>query len=278
MRGDAAKRGQPLVRYWHSERPPDYLAGLLATFPEHNPAMRHLVFSERSAAAFIAEHFGARETAAFGACAVPAMQADYFRYCAIYALGGVYADVDFRCVAALSSLLDDRGGGTLFGRPELPPPWQGTDYEWRERVGPYRVVMNSIFALPRRHPLLALAIEVATANIEHRVGEDVALVTGPLVLTSLYLLRELGSFEAFLAYVQGGVLASAAPRICAAVEDFERVPVAFEGVTLRSVAESREFVRGPGFPLPYKQTEDHWMNVKSSIYRGLRNEDNLTGM
>ncbi|HSN78450.1 MAG TPA: DNA topoisomerase, partial [Anaerolineae bacterium] len=34
-------------------------------------------------------------------CAIPAMQADYFRYCAALADGGVWADVDLRCQRAL---------------------------------------------------------------------------------------------------------------------------------------------------------------------------------
>src|SRR5690348_1645791 len=87
----------PIIQYWHSEQVPEQIAELTATFRDLNPALPHLVFSEAKAEEFIAEHFEAREVAAFRSCAVPAMQADYFRYCAALALGGIYSDVSFYC-------------------------------------------------------------------------------------------------------------------------------------------------------------------------------------
>ena len=260
--------GASIVQYWDSEVIPDDVAGLLASFDELNPDVPHLVFDERKAAALIGERFGGRHADAFRACAVPAMQADYFRYCAVYALGGVYADADFRCRASLRPLLGDPGGGTLFGRPELPARWRVPEFEWRERVGPYRVAMNSFFAFPSPgHPLLELAIEIATANVERRIAEDVALVTGPAIFTSLYLLRELGSFDAFVAYAEGGVLASSSRLLCETVGDHARVLRALAGVRMPPEEESRTWVGAPETPLPYKETEDHWVNVTTSIYR-----------
>jgi hypothetical protein len=256
-----------VIQYWDREAIPDYVAELMAGFERLNPDLRHLVFDELSAEELIGERFGARQAAAFRACAVPAMQADYFRYCALHALGGVYADSDFRCVAPLQPLLEGPASGALFGRPELPARWRTPAFEWRERVGPYRVVMNSFFAFPSPgHPLLELAVEIATANVENRVAEDVALVTGPAIFTSLYLLRELGSFEAFVEYCEGGVLAPCAHLLCETVGEHERVVRAFDGVELKSEIESRAWVGDSGDRLPYKDTEDHWLNVTSSIY------------
>lgn len=258
----------PIIQYWDSEEIPDYVAAPLASFGELNPDLPHLVFSERKAGELIAERFGGRHADAFRACAVPAMQADYFRYCAVYALGGVYADADFRCIASLRPLLSGPGGGTLFGRPELPRRWRVPEFEWRERAGPYRAVMNSFFAFPSPgHPLLELAIEIATANVEARVAEDVALVTGPAIFTSLYLLRELGSFDAFLSYAEGGVLEGSSRLFCETVGDHGRVAGAFEGVALPPVEQTYMLVAGIDTPLPYKDTDAHWVNVTSSIYR-----------
>jgi Glycosyltransferase sugar-binding region containing DXD motif len=262
--------GPAIVQYWDSETVPAEVAALLETFeePEAEAELPHLVFDERGATAFLAERFGPRHTAAFAACAVPAMQADYFRYCVVHALGGVYVDADFRRLAPLGNLLEATHTGTLFGRHELPAHWRTPAFEWRERIGPYRVVMNSFFAFPSPgHPLLELAIEIATANVEARVGEDVALVTGPAVFTSLYLLRELGSFDAFVDYARGGVLEPFSQLFCTTVSDHDRVVRAFEGVRLLSEEESRSWVRGADEPLSYKQSEDHWPNVTSSIYR-----------
>lgn len=260
-----APQAPATIQYWHAEPPPSYIAELMASVARLNPGTRHLVFCERSAEELIGERYGERQLRAFRACAVPAMQADYLRYCAIHALGGVYVDADFRCHATLDPLLAE-SGGTLFGRAELPPRWRTPAFEWRERVGAYRAVMNSIFAFPSAgHPLPGLALEIATANIEARVAEDVALVTGPAIFTALYLLRELGSFESFLAYARGGALEGAAPLLCETVGRYERIERAFAGVRLRSEPESHGWLEGGG-ELPYKATEDHWLNVKSSIY------------
>jgi hypothetical protein len=269
MRLDRDDGGKPaIVQYWHSEEIPGYIAELLASFGAANPEMRHLVFSMRKAERTIGEHFGGREVEAFRACAVPAMQADYFRYCAVHALGGVYADADFRCLTSLRNLLDGPQSGTLFGRPELPPRWRNPQFEWRERAGPYRVVMNSFFAFPSPgHPLLELAVEIATAGVEGRVAEDVALVTGPAIFTSLYLLRETGSFEEFVRYAEGGALEPSSRLLCETIGDYERVGRAFAGVSMPAETEARAWVGSPDAPLPYKDTEAHWMNTSTSIYR-----------
>ena len=267
MRSKRGGGGPALVQYWHSGDAPDYVAELLESFERANPDLPHPVFDRRSAEALISACFGRRHAAAFRACAVPAMQADYFRYCALHALGGVYADADFRCLASLRPLLADPGRACLFGRPELPPRWRNPRFEWRERAGPYRVVMNSLFAFPTpRHPLLELTIEIATANIECQIAEDVALVTGPAVFTALYLLRELGSFEAFGEYAEGGVLEPGAQLVCDTIGDYSRVGAAFAGVSLAPEEETRALVANPETPLPYKETEAHWVNTSTSIY------------
>jgi mannosyltransferase OCH1-like enzyme len=46
------------------------------------------------------------------------MQADYLRYAAVLALGGFYADVDFRRLADLKPLIPSSGHGRLFRGPK----------------------------------------------------------------------------------------------------------------------------------------------------------------
>ena len=270
MNGGPVRQPLPLVQYWHAPRPPADVAPLLQSFAALNPRMRPLVFDRRAATAFIAERYSERELAAFRACAVPAMQADYFRYCALLALGGVYADADFRCVAPLAELFgaaaDD--GGLLFGRPRVPGGWPPDLFGDRPRVGPYRIVANSVFGFPRPgHPLLRLAVELATANVERRLAEDVAVVTGPCVFTSLYLADRLGSLDAFREYAAAGVLAPSAELFCEVVGDAARVAAAFRGVRIEPFEQTRAAVVEMGGRLAYKATEDHWRNHRGSIWR-----------
>lgn len=256
----------PLIQYWDAESPPDDVAELLALAASQNVGMRPLVFNRASAEDFLAEHFSAREVAAFRACAVPAMQADYLRYCAVFALGGVYLDADFRSVAPLQKLLPDRGG-RLFGRPEIPSGWPQDLFGENPRVGPYRIVANSAFLFTApHHPLLGLAIELATGNVERRIAEDVAVTTGPGIFTAMYLLDRLGSIDAFLDYAAGGVLGPTATLFCEVVGSHERVAAALADVQISPFAETREAVIEAGESLAYKSTDVHWVNHRRSIF------------
>jgi mannosyltransferase OCH1-like enzyme len=55
---------------------------------------------------FISQHYGQREVAAFQACAVPAMRADYIRLCMIDVFGGVYVDADNQSLVPLKDMID----------------------------------------------------------------------------------------------------------------------------------------------------------------------------
>lgn len=257
----------PLIQYWDAARPPDDVAALLDSLRRGNPGMRHMVFDRAGAEALLAERFSARELAAFRACAVPAMQADYFRYCAVHALGGAYVDADFRCAGPLQPLLGDAGDGRLFGRPGIPRGWPADLFGERERIGPYRIVANSVFLLRAPgHPLLRLASELATANVEARVCEDVAVVTGPGIFTSIYLLDRLGSFDAFLEYASAGVLAPAARLFCEVVGEPARAAEALDGVAISPFERSREALLEVPYELEYKSTGAHWRNRRESIF------------
>lgn len=263
----APDSGAPLVQYWHARQPPEDVARLVDSVARGNPEMRHLLFNRDSAEAFLAERFSDREAAAFRACAVPAMQADYFRYCAVLALGGAYVDADFGSVAPLRPLLPRGEAAVLFGRPQVPRGWPPDVFGAQPRLGPYRIVANSLFFVGAPgHPLLDLAREVATANVEGRIAEDVAVVTGPGVLTALYLAHHLGSLDAYREYAADGVLAPAAELFCEVVGSPGRVAAAFEGVRILPFEETRAVVREAGDELAYKATDVHWLHHRRSIF------------
>lgn len=237
-----------MVQYWHQDVLPDYLEEHLETFGELNPALPHVVFSRATAEAFIGTHFTDREVKAFRSCAVPAMQADYLRYCAVYAVGGIYSDADARCVADLGPLLDGRGGELFAGKNGI--------------------VHNAALSFPApRHPLPGLAVELATMNVERRLSEKVWAVTGPGVLHVLEWLRDAGSLDAFLALV-GDALGPCrdGPGVCEMIGDYRRVSDAWEGVRVSPPERLRSFIRH-GLPdLPYRRSDTHFPNFVGSIY------------
>ena len=95
-----------LFQYWDTEDVPNYIADWFASFRKHNPGLDHRIFDQNSAETFIASNFTQREVAAFRACAVPSMQSDYFRYCAVLNFGGSV----LRCRYSVRRFSDDAPG------------------------------------------------------------------------------------------------------------------------------------------------------------------------
>lgn len=250
MSGDPDGR-LPIVQYWHSTDVPDYIERLVASFREKNPGLRHLLFHRESARELIATQLGERELSAFDACAVPAMQADYFRYCAMYALGGICADADYACRCALAPLLNGRAVGNLF-----------------EGEGP---VLNGLFAFRvSRHPLVRMAIDIATENIEHRRGGRASMATGPLVFTALRNLWRAGSIERLREGVRPEGRWHALGRTMeAAMSRHGPIELAFDGVVISPLPALFEWVE-PQDPknLPYKSGSRHWANWRGSMFSG----------
>jgi hypothetical protein len=265
------EEGRPLViQYWHSGAPPPPIADLLATFPRHNPGLRQLLFDEASAAAFIAERFSPRHVEAFRACAQPASQADYLRYCAGYALGGLCIDADYRCLDDLAPLFRLLSRGIVFGKRDPLPPEIASVARLPYRVGAYWHLLNGIFAFREAgDPLLELAIEVATANVEARVADGavgVWLTTGPGVLTSIYLLERLGSADDFMRYATDTVLEPAAPLVCEVVGSRSVFGRTLAGVAMPPFEEFDPWLKHVGVPRGEEGTR-HWSWPRGSIFR-----------
>jgi hypothetical protein len=251
--GTSRGTAPPIIQYWHDGNPPDYVEALLTSFRDLNPEMPHLVFSEQEAEEFIADHFTRRELNAFRACAVPAMQADYFRYCAAFALGGFWSDVDVRCVAPLEPLLPPPGGGHLFmGRQGVP--------------------ISSAFAFGSPgHPFPELALEIATRNIERRLDAAVLLVTGPMIFISIVKLGELGSLDAGVGTGVDGPYARVIRGHFEQMGGYARVERALEGIEVDIFKHYLSFIRQVDeAELPYKRTGTHWTKAKGPLFRSTR--------
>jgi len=242
----------------------------MATFPSHNPGLRHVLFDEATADAFIVAHFPTRQVEAFRACASPASQADYLRYCAAFVMGGLCIDADVRCRRALDSLFARSERGTVFGQRDPPAERIARIAGWPHSVGRYRTLVNGVFSFARSgDPLLELAIEVATANIENRLGEGpvgIWVTTGPGVLTAAYILHRLGSIDAFLRYTKGTVLERSAALFCEVVADASRVDSAFEGLDMLAVEETGAWFEHVGVPRSSTGVS-HWSSPDGSISR-----------
>jgi mannosyltransferase OCH1-like enzyme len=252
-RSEATKDRLPLIQYWNSAEVPVKIAELTATFRDLNPDLLHLLFNEAEAEEFIAEHLGEREVAAFRSCAVPAMQADYFRYCAVLVQGGVYCDADFRCLRPLHTLLGAIDGGVLFRRM------------------PQENLVNGLFAFSAPgHPLLRLALNVATINVEQRVAGHVNMTTGPWVFSGLWMFHQLGSFDAGRCYAAAKQAERIADRMAETVGDFGRIEEAFGEIRIEPFDKAKGWIDEAGMPPSHRESAAHWSEWHSrgaSIFR-----------
>lgn len=155
-----------LFQFWNTDKGPDEVEELLASWSK-DPAFDYHRFNTESAAAFIERNFDQRTLFAYRACGVPAMQADFFRYCVLYIKGGVYVDADTQNSNRLPELLQNRERGLLMMRET-------------------RVANDFLFVRNEKDPLYLLVIGQMVKNIEGQISNNVWEVTGPGIMTKLY--------------------------------------------------------------------------------------------
>lgn len=238
-----------LTQYWDHRCLPAEIAGLVDSHASGNPGLAHRLFDREGAADYIAQRLGPRASRAFAECAVPAMQADYFRYCVLLADGGFWSDADMRCVAPLSGLLPDDADAAVFER------------------GNQNVIHGCLAFRAPGHPLMALVQEIATTGIERRISNSVWVTTGPGILTDLLLLSRLDVDDRRrLDYDQLGLDVTRSIRLCAELAaprfpDFDRL---FEGVAVRPFEDVESRTRDVA--LAYKDGPRHWVHWPGSIF------------
>lgn len=155
-----------LVQYWDSGAPPAEVASLMRTWAD-DPAFRHDVFNRDAAIAYLTARFPDRVVAAFRKCRYPAMQADLFRYCALFADAGLYIDADTANGGGMAAMLEGCGRGSIMNRQT-------------------KIANDFLYFAAPGDPLLAAVVERAVSNVEGEVSNNVWQVTGPGIMTALY--------------------------------------------------------------------------------------------
>ena len=240
-----------LFQYWDSPTPPAEVASWIEGFRTGNPEFEHVLFDEGSATEFIARHYGPREVAAFKACAVPAMQADFIRLCAMDVHGGVYVDADNQSIKPLSELIAQAPRSMMF-------TWMG--------------MVNNGFLLFRdpHDPFVRACLALTVENIEARRFETEFTSTGPGVFNAIRGLIDPATLTAVRAAFDNP-MASAwgfeeLLQIAAASVPLTPVLVeAYGAVTLINALAASPWI-GADQPA-YKETTRHWLRWTGPIYR-----------
>ena len=156
-----------LFQFWDKKIIPTAVEELTKGVASVNSSLRYQMFDDVTAADFIEKEYGGDTLSLYNSCAIPAMRADFFRYCYLAKHGGMYIDADFPAVASIEPLVSSQAKGCLYLRE--------------------RGLTNSMMYF--REPGDSLAekiLEVAIHNVASRSSNNVWQVTGPNVLQALY--------------------------------------------------------------------------------------------
>jgi hypothetical protein len=156
-----------IAQFWDEATPPEDVAALLRSWPERNPAHRYERFHHASAVAFLKTRCAPEVLRAYVRAREPAQKADLFRLAWLFAEGGCYADADDRCLRPLAELL---------------PPGAGF-VACQEHFG---TLGNNFLAAAPLHPMLGLALHLATQALDRGDDDMIWLSTGPGLLTRAF--------------------------------------------------------------------------------------------
>ena len=240
-----------LVQYWDGAEPPAEVRQWVDGFRLLNPEYDHTLYDEAGAERFIAQHLGPREVAAFRACAMPAMQADYFRLCAIITHGGLYIDADNQCLRPLASLLDPVPHSLML-------TWTG--------------LINNAFMMFRApgNLFLRACLALATENVEQRRFTVENTSTGPGVVNAVRAVLDPAAIPEMSAAYDNVVCRSwgfteLVEHARNLVEPTPALHEAFSSLSLLHTLATNTWIGAN--PPAYKATDRHWVNWKGEIYR-----------
>ncbi|KAL6751439.1 nucleotide-diphospho-sugar transferase [Haematococcus lacustris] len=166
------------------KQPPWYLALSLDTFKRLNPGWTHLLWGPADVEAFVAQHHPALWPA-YQRLALPVLKADLVRYLLMLTFGGVYADIDTRCLQPIESWADGAANVSLIVGIEVDA---ANIPDWSKHWGRQLQISQWAFAAAPQHPVMASTVYKIMRLLSRRVVEEVGLsevthVTGPSVFT-----------------------------------------------------------------------------------------------
>jgi mannosyltransferase OCH1-like enzyme len=141
---------------------PPMVAENIASLKQHHPQLPHRLFGGEDIAEFLEAKFPREVVDAYNALKPFAYKADLARYCILYEMGGIYADLAYLFVKPLPF----DGARPIVFRDLI---WSAT---WD--------TSNSVIAAPPRHKAFECAIDLVCANVKRRYyGPTFLCPTGP---------------------------------------------------------------------------------------------------
>ncbi len=156
-----------IAQYWDAPEPGVDLANLMRSWRDLHPGYEYILFNDKSARKFIANHCSSDVLHAYLRGRHPAQRADVFRLAYLYACGGFYADADDRCLAPISTIVS--AGANFVAYQE-----------------DYGTLGNNFLGAVPGHPVIGLALESAALALNRGDSDVVWLSTGPGLLSRAF--------------------------------------------------------------------------------------------
>jgi tetratricopeptide (TPR) repeat protein len=158
-----------ITQYWDTAAVPDDVLSLSESWRICNTDWEYRRFNNESALLYLQAHFPPQVRIAFQRAEDATTKADILRLAVLLRDGGVWADMDDRCLQPLAS----------FFRPGIEALF------WQEPSGH---IGNNFIASRARHPVLGRALVLAINALNRGDRDKVWMLTGPGLLTRAFAL------------------------------------------------------------------------------------------
>jgi len=129
-----------------------------------NPDFKYHLYDDKECEMFLAKYFTPKHVQTFNSIKSGAGKADFFRYCILYIKGGVYIDIDMRCIEPLFSWIQPHD---TFVIPK------DADNECVD-------LFQAFIASTPHNAILLLAIDKVIHHIEKRINcDNLMKLSGP---------------------------------------------------------------------------------------------------
>ncbi|MCB8881881.1 tetratricopeptide repeat protein [Acidisoma cellulosilytica] len=155
---------QRVAQYWDEDPPPADLRAISDSWRQINPGYEYRLYNDKTARAYLQERLPAGALQAYLRARDATTRADLFRLAVLVLDGGIWADMDDRCLKPV---------GQLFRPADLAVFWQ-------ERSGH---ICNNFMAAAPNHPILRRALVTAVTAINRGDHDKVWMLTGPGLIT-----------------------------------------------------------------------------------------------
>lgn len=161
---------------WKDDCIPPGLSAHAKSWHRHNPSWQRILWTDRMLLDFVGRYYPDL-LEIYCNYSNPVCRADAARYMLLHKFGGLYADIDVECLAALTPLEEETRAVLCHEPPEHWP-----------LHAPYRnhpfVLFNGVMASPAGHPFWRHVLD-RLPDTHH--ATDVLDIAGPCMLTGVYL-------------------------------------------------------------------------------------------